>query len=232
MPDEIESSGNSNSEIPPLPPADADGAPHITDEDTDLGTEMATKEAPPRPKTEFERKLGMAGTWVQIFAIIIGGAFGIWKFGLEEQPTLQDHLRMTGHLTWDKQPNPSVCLAEVDIDIENKSKSNIEVKQIRGYAWYVEKPSKDLKGIQYYDIGEHLPATAAATLDYRDGPLIQRYVPGQSAHNSFEWFVEPKKDSNVLFVLESYRNVGDSDPLDFQRQWDSVCGDETEEAPK
>lgn len=188
-------------------------------------------EATSRPKTEFERKLGMANTIFQIAAITLGGCFALWKFGLEDRPTLQDHLRLSGSMSWTHQGDNS-CVADVDIDATNLSKSNIEVNEVRGRAWLVDRPSPQQKEISHFDPeAEALKKDSIDSFDNFDGPLIQKYVPGQSSHNTFEWVVERKENSYAVFTIEVYRPRG-KDPIDVQTQWDTACGEKPTDTVK
>jgi hypothetical protein len=166
----------------------------------------------------------MASTIVQILAILIGGAFAIVKFGIVDSPTLQRNLRVSGELGW--VARPALCMADLQIDVTNQSKSSIEVKQVRGQAWFVDEPPGSQKAINYFDIlAAKKSNSPIEAFTYEKGPLVQTYAPGQSAHHTFQWLVERRKNAYVLFLIEAFAAPGDKEPLDHQDQWDLVCGE-------
>jgi hypothetical protein len=201
--------------------------------------EQAAKDNAARPKTEFERKLGMYSTGVQIAAIIIGGIFAIIKFGFLDSPALQTNLSVSGSLEW-KELGDSACLALMDVDIKNLSKSKIEIEQVRGRGWLIEEPSRSARAIQYFNIGEEIKKKAPIEdFHYENGPLVQEYATEQSAHHTFEWYTEHKKGSYAVFKIEVFEKPEVFDkpgaqepvPLDFQIQWDRACDIKSDKTP-
>jgi hypothetical protein len=230
MPEETDSSPSSTERTSPSVPDEVRGSTgHETESDLPVDSKSGM-EVSGRPKTEFERKLGMTNTIFQIIAITIAGCFALWKFGLEERPTLQDHLKLTGSMNWSQQEKAS-CIADVDIDATNLSKANIEISKVRGSAWFIVAPDLNGKGISYFSPEEEVSAVdPAKQISYTNGPLVQRYVPGQSAHHTFEWVVERKDNQYVVIRIEAYR-TGDENPIDVQTQWGPVCENDKEKEP-
>jgi len=181
----------------------------------------AEKDVSARPKTEFERKLGMASTIVQILAILVGGVFAITKFGLLDTPTLQTNLRVGGQLNW-LQHRGSYCIADLNIEVTNLSKSSIDVTEVRGSAWFISEPPDPQKPIRYLDLVElSKQAQPEEEFHYASGPLVGNYPPGQAHQHTFEWSVERRKGAYVFFKIEANGTKG---PLEHQYQWDWVCG--------
>lgn len=137
---------------------------------------------------------------------------------------------MSGDLGWLKRPD--YCVAALNIEVKNISRSNVEVQEIRGRAWLVDEPSADQKGIGYYDIRSVVNGKdPEATITYDDGPLVQPYSPSQSSHHTFEWIVKPQAKKNVLFLIEAFGSDKTSS-LDHQYQWDLVCGENVNQDAK
>jgi hypothetical protein len=231
---------NESAPVPAEPPGPATAESNRASESRDEPeawpqVEPTANDNTARPKTEFERKLGMYSTGVQIAAIIIGGIFAIIKFGFLDSPALQKNIRVSGSLDWAEHDDSS-CLALIDIDVKNLSKSRMEIKQVRGRAWIIEEPQRSEKAIQYFNVGEETKRkNPIEDFHYEEGPLVQEYATEQSAHHSFEWYVEHKKDTkkgsyaafeiDVFDKVEVFNKPGvkDPDPLDYQIQWDSAC---------
>jgi hypothetical protein len=167
----------------------------------------------------------MASTIVQILAILIGGAFAIIKFGIVIPQRCR---RISAYLeNSDGSRVPPLCRPDLQIEITNLSKSSIEVKKLRGQAWFVDEPSSSQKKINYFDIRTAIKSNSPVeAFSYGNGPLVQTYAPGQSARNTFEWLVERRKNAYVLFLIEAFAELGDEKPLDHQDQWDLVCGED------
>ena len=195
-------------------------------EEAGLPFSEGTKVEPTGPsKTGFERKLGMASTMVQILAILAAGLFAITKFGIFDRPTLENNLRVSGSLDWTAR-GQNYCLADLGTEVTNMSKSDIAIGQVRAQAWLMNEPATHQGSIEYFDLFRIAETqTPIRTVEYVQGPLLQLYVPGQSSHHTFEWFIERKKDTYVFFKVAVFKNQGDKEPVDFQYQWDLVCGD-------
>ncbi len=187
-------------------------------------------EAPVIARTGFERKLAIAKDIVQILAIVAAGIFAFFKFVVFDEPSLKKNISVSGDLGWLKRPD--YCVAALNIEVKNISRSNVEVQEIRGRAWLVDEPSADQKGIGYYDIRSVVNGKdPEATITYDDGPLVQPYSPSQSSHHTFEWIVKPQAKKNVLFLIEAFGSDKTSS-LDHQYQWDLVCGENVNQDAK
>jgi hypothetical protein len=219
---------------PELPPSASE---QPTRGSTDTGrsdaapiTERTVNESHGRPKTEFERRLGMLSTMVQILAIVLAGIVAVIKFDIFDRPTLLSNFNVSGHVEWDSRPGS--CLANVDVDVTNMSKSNVAVNMVRGRAWLVDEPTGD-QAITYFDISSvanksaALPSgyVAAKPFSYEKGPLVQEYRPGQPANHTFEWYIQRKKNTYALFAIDIFEGPGETNPLGHAYTWDLVCGD-------
>jgi hypothetical protein len=186
--------------------------------------------APVSAKTGFERMLAITKDVVQILAIVAAGTFAFFKFVIFDEPSLKKNISVSGELGWLKRPG--YCLGELNIEVKNISKSNVEVQEVRGRAWLIDEPSVDQKVISYYDIrskADEKNAIEPFTID--DGPLVQSYAPGQSSRHTFEWIVKRQANKNVLFLIEAF-GPDKTRLLDHQYQWDLVCGENTNEGAK
>ena len=102
-------------------------------------------ETPVSAKTGFERNLAIAKDIVQILAIVAAGTFAFFKFVIFDEPSLKKNISVSGELGWLK--GAEYCLAELNIEVKNISKSNVEVQEIRGQAWLIDEPSAGQKGL-------------------------------------------------------------------------------------
>ncbi|HEX4577037.1 MAG TPA: hypothetical protein VH117_06775 [Edaphobacter sp.] len=165
----------------------------------------------------------MTSAIFQILAILVGGVFAVVKFGLLESPTLQKNLGISGSLTWEDRSDTS-CIGMLDIAVTNLSKSTTIVSKVHGQAWLVNEPSGIQKGLSYFDINKLTEGkNPDAHFEYVDGPLVQDYTPGKSAHHTFEWPAERKGNTYALFKVEVFER-GHEDKPARQLQWDKVCG--------
>jgi hypothetical protein len=89
----------------------------------------------------------------------------------------------------------------------------------------VDKPSGTPNGIKRFAI-ENEPKGTLPLLSYTDGPLIQRYAPGQGSNHTYEFYVERKKGKYAFFMIELYKKPAILSRIGTQRNWDLVCGDE------
>jgi len=179
--------------------------------------------ASPRPRTEFERKLGMLSTMVQIAALVTGGIFAVVKFGLTDAPTLQKSFNVAGSLDWLPGNTDSSCIAEMDVTVTNNSKSTVTVLKVRGRAWYLDPPAakKPIQHFEFTDFADRSePADEFISLK---GPLVQTFAPGESALYDFDWSIERREGKYALFKVEVFDQPDARDPLDWQYQWDLVC---------
>lgn len=144
---------------------------------------------------------------------------------------MKKNISVSGELGWLKRLE--FCVADLDVEVKNISKSDVEVKEIRGQAWLIDEPSPDQKGIVYSDIlGEVDRKKPIETFTYLRGPLVQSYSPGQSSHHTFEWVVKPQINTNALFLIEAFGAPNEKDLLDHHYQWDLVCGENIKEGGK
>jgi len=216
-----------SSEMPPAAslelPASRGGAAGEQAENALLADQRESDNSGER-KTSFQQKLGMVKDIVQILAIVIGGMFAIYKFGIEDKPTLEKNLAVSGSLQWVERSN--ACTAAFDVEVLNKSKSGIEVKKLRGRAWLIDEPTTSQKAISYFDILHAIEGKEPVeSFTYIKGPLVQQYAPGQTSNHTFEWLVERRKNAYALFLIEAFATAESDEPLDQQRQWDFVCGE-------
>jgi len=174
-------------------------------------------------KTKFERTVDVIRSLVEILAICIGGYWTYTTFIRTEEPGLRHNLRMDSVLSWDEIGMGSPCLANLSLDLENKSKSVLVVSKVRRRAWFVPRPER-FKGIAYFDPLLIQLGDPDDDETYTDGPFVQTYAPGASAHYSLTWFVENKPDTYSLFRFEVFENEHDEEPSDFHYDWGSTCG--------
>jgi hypothetical protein len=164
----------------------------------------------------FERIVNVAKALVEILAILVGGYWTYDKFIRTEAPALAPNLRLESGLVWHKLERKSPCLAEVTLQVTNRSKSEITVRKVVRRAWFVEKPKTLSKAIVHFDPMRLGLGPAVDQEEYKkDGPFIQTYAPEASSQNAFVWFVENKPDTYSLFRIDLYANEQDKEPLDY-----------------
>jgi hypothetical protein len=187
-------------------------------------------EAPFIAKTGFERTLAVTKDIVQILAILAAGIFAFFKFVVFDEPSLKKNINVSGELGWLKRPE--YCVAVLNIEVKNISKSNVEVKEVRGRAWLVDEPSPGQKDLSHYDIRSMTnDNNALDPFTDTDGPLVQVYSPGQAFHHTFEWVVKRQANKNVLFAIKAF-GPDEEKLLDQQYQWDVICGENTNKGEK
>jgi hypothetical protein len=220
----------------PIPPAVADrnnigreprDAGEAREEELQVEGEEGVR--PAATKSTFERIVGIVKDIVQTVGILFAGIFAILKFGLIDEPTLERHLEVSGSLNWLQREN--FCIADLDIKIKNMSKSRLYVANIRGTSWLSEEPVKISDKISRFNVTDIMTANNLSdTFNDNHVPLVQSYVPGQSAHHTFEWFVPRKLNAIAVFRIEALDSA--ATPLDQQTQWDLVCGEDKKEGTK
>jgi hypothetical protein len=175
--------------------------------------------------TAFERIVRIAKDIVQTVGIIAAGIFAIYKFSSIDEPTLQRHFAVSGSLSWVKRS--TFCIANLDIELKNMSKSRIEVTKIRGTSWLIDEPSGTPDHFVHFDPRNIiLDKKPSNTFSYTNGPLAQSYVPDEAAQHSFEWLVPREPKGIAVFSIESFGGPNESPILlNSNTQWDVVCGE-------
>ena len=177
--------------------------------------------------TVFERSIAVLKSLVEIGAIFVGGWWAYEKFIRTEEPSTVPHFHPKSTLTWHKLSGSSNCIAELQVEVQNKSKSTIDIHAARRQVWSIAPP-QETSGTLHFDAMSTVDTSAGAVKNledfrYEKGPLVQRYPPEGMSHHTFTWFVKAVPATYTLFRVELRVDPNSVEPDEYVYDWGPTC---------
>jgi len=201
----------------------------------------------PSAKKVIDIVLDRAKSILQIAALLLAGAWAVWRFDLFESPELEHRARLDGNVDWQERSDEA-CIGWFNLKFENIGKRSIMLESLTLSVWPFD-PGQPDSPLSYVDVVDRVKETLAGRLAQKgmlevketpvksvptlvDGQNIvdrftARYPPGVSDKTGLMFIAKRAPGKMLVFMAEGKSRPAGGTKVEpwYFHQVEYVCGE-------